>query len=356
MTTAPVLDHKPSISIPLDPLQRAAAEAPVGPVIIMGGPGSGKTHSLLGRIGALLESGATPSTITCLTFSSRNADQIRQKIGEIAPDEALLRRLFIGTFHHYASTFLRQDGARLIGRSPQFTLWDQDQAQNVISSFAEQDPSRITLTGNEIKKFLDWHKLNRARWVQEKIAADEEFWYKLLEIYEATKLSQNTMDLDDLTPMSVRAMEADPRIRTIWSQVRSRHLLIDEFQDITPIQYRLIELMTGPTRSVTIATDPNQSIYGWRGADNSLLGQFRISHPNAEVHLLRLNHRSTTTLVNLATTLTGDESMSGLTNDYQKAIRPAGALPQIIEAQGDEKKADQARSGHSPEEGGHREA
>ena len=332
MTTAPA--ERQRMKLPLDPLQKGAAEAPVGPVVIMGGPGSGKTHTILGRIGSLMEGGANPSTITCLTFSSRSADQIREKLGEVFTEEALVRRIFVGTFHHFASMFLRQAGASRINRSPHFTLWDQDQAFQVITTFIEQNSDNFALTPKEVNGFLHWLSLNRASWVKPPIPADDATWYQLLDLYEEAKQKQNTMDLDDLTPLAVKAMEADPKVRAFWNNIRTRHLIIDEFQDITPIQYRLIELITGPDKSVTIATDPNQAIYGWRGSDTGLLEQFRINHPTSEIHLLRLNHRSTATLVKLATTLTGEETMEGLNNDYQRAIRPEGPPPEIIQVQG----------------------
>ena len=336
----------PPPPLPLDMLQKTAAEAPPGPVIILGGPGVGKSYTLFARIKALLNADVYPSTISYLTFSSRAADEARHRLGAILNDEETVKKLFIGTFHSFASAFLRQHGAARLSRSPHYSLWDHDQALEAITAIAaldaednpetDQDHPKRNLTGPEGRDFLQWLSLNKAKWAEEPDPAREPWWYELLTLYNQEKLRQNSMDLDDLVPMAVQALEADPGIRAVWSQVRSRHLLIDEFQDITPIQYRLIQLLTGPTKSITIATDPNQSIYGWRGAEARMLKNFQLDHPKAEVNMLRLNHRSTQTLVDMAEALTAADQLPGLSGTYQSSIRPEGRPPTLLKFNGDQ--------------------
>ena len=342
--------HANRLKLPLDHMQRAAAEAPAQPLIVIGGPGSGKTQTLVGRIHTLLAGGAYPSTISYLTFSSRAAELTRKEIDQTTDDPEVAKRLFIGTFHSYASAFLRQIGASRLGRSPQYSLWDHDQAKEAISSMLnalaeardedEEDglesrhPILPKMTGTEIHDFLQWHGLNRALWHQPPPPAEASHWHQLIELYNQEKLRQNAMDLDDLIPMAVEALERSPQLRTSFAQVRSKHLLVDEFQDITPIQYRLMQLVAGPERSITVATDPNQAIYSWRGADTRMLDQFRMDNTNAEVQMLRINHRSSKTLVDLAEALTDDETMTGLINAYQQPIRPAGPTPILLNYEG----------------------
>ena len=318
----------------LNQRQREAAQNPEGPIQIIGGPGSGKTHTLIARALALLHSKVSPSHITFLAFSSRGADQTRQQISDFIADQDIVKRLFIGTFHHYASTFLRQAGAPLIGRTASYTLWDHQQAKDTISNLVEQDPGQLTIPQQELKDFLHWHGLNRARWGEDPAPPEEAYWYQLVDLYTQEKQRQNVLDLDDLIPLAIQAMELDPKTRSQWNHIRSRHLLIDEFQDITPAQYRFMQLITGPTSSITIATDPNQSINTWRGADPTLLKRFRLDHNDTQVHLLRVNHRATSTLVETATTLTDSEQMTGLVNAYQEPIRPAGPPPAVINCRG----------------------
>ena len=266
------------------------------------------------------------------------------------------------TFHSYASTFLRQVGASILGRSPHYSLWDHEQAKEAITAMLDvlnqkddtdedqpepddpesDEPESVPkMTGNEINNFLQWYGLNRARWGQEITAPDIPYWHHLIELYTQEKLRQNAMDLDDLIPLAVHALEENPQLRTTWSQIRSKHLMVDEFQDITPIQYRLLQLITNTNRSIAIATDPNQAIYSWRGADTRMLDQFRLDHHNAEIHMLHLNHRATETLVDLAAQLTEDESMTGLINAYQQPLRPRGPKPVLLTYDGNHERMSQ---------------
>ena len=340
----PVISRpKLTMKLPLDPLQRAAAEMPPGPLIVIGGPGSGKTHTLIGRIAALIAANAYPSTITYLTFSSKAAEMARKEISGIAEGPEIMKQLFVGTFHSHASSFLRQAGAARIGRSPHYSLWDHDEAREAIASFVNDredsrpgTPDIPKMTGKEINEFLHWHGLNRARWVEEPIPADAAHWYEVIELYNQEKIRQNVMDLDDLIPMAVRALESDPQLRTVWTRIRTKHIMVDEFQDLTPIQYRLLQLMIGDTKSITIATDPNQSIFSWRGADPRMLDQFRLDHPEAEIQMLRINHRSTATLANIATALAEHKEMTGLVNAYQQPIRREGPRPELIDFNGNQ--------------------
>ena len=320
--------EQPQVRITMDRLQREAAQAREGPVAILGGPGSGKSHTLGARVVALLQGGRNPVTITYLTFSSRSASHARYQIAEMTGDRDLNRHLFIGTFHQFASSFLRKAGARRMGISPHYTIWDHDQARENIMGLAPG--AEVEITNTEVERMLRWNGLNKSRWRERKEPAEREEWHTLADLYAREKQAQSTLDLDDLIPMAVQALEENVDIRDSWSAVRTRHLLIDEFQDITPSQYRMAELLTGRTRSITIATDPNQAIHGWRGAAPRLFNQFRADHSDLEIHLLRLNHRSSKTLAEAATRLSRDTDMTGLTDSYQTAIRPDGHPPVLL--------------------------
>ena len=319
---------------PLDPSQKSAAEAPEGPVVITGGPGTGKTHTLVRRVAALLRGQAKPATITYLTYTRKSADIAREHIAALIPDQEVTKKLFVGTFHAYASTYLRQAGSAKVDRTPHYSLWDRDQSVEVVTSIMEDHPGELNLGTKEIGNFLGWMGKNKARWGNEPISPDHAFWLILEKLYEDEKIRQNTMDLDDVVVMAIRAMEADPRSRSIWNSIRSRHILVDEFQDITPTQYHLLELMQGPTRSITIASDPNQCIYAWRGADNTLVERFHLDHPRASTHHLKMNHRSTSTLVETALLVSSSDASKGLKPDAQTPSRPPGSQPRIIDCSG----------------------
>ena len=124
--------------LPIDPLQRAAAEAEEGPSLLIGGAGTGKTHTMIARVAMLLKGGASAHTITCLTFSGRGADEMRRQMETIPLTAAHASAIFIGTIHNYASFYIRRVGHAVLGISPHFTIWDRNQAEEVIAEMMEQ--------------------------------------------------------------------------------------------------------------------------------------------------------------------------------------------------------------------------
>ena len=323
-------------SLTIDPLQRAAAEALEGPILALGGPGTGKTHTIMARAARHLKLGISPYTITCLTFSSRGAEDLRRMMENQPLTAAEAPYMFIGTVHHYASFYLRRAGAASLGISPQFTIWDKQQAIEVIAEMVNQEGSKGKNTPpSEISEILDWNGKNQTKTPEETDPAREAKWLDIIEEYTHEKRRQNTLDLDDLIPLAALAMERDPATRAVWNRTRSRHLLVDEFQDMTPRQYHLLNLMIGPTKSIIATADPNQSIYRWKGADPRLLEQFRLDHgANLNMRMLTVNHRGTRTLSEASSMLTKSEEMHGLGYDYLEAIRIEGPRPTLTRFRG----------------------
>ena len=339
MTTATVPQR-----FSLDPLQRAASRAPEGPILVIGGAGTGKTRTLMGRVAALIQGGAPPFTVTYLTFNARSADNARQILSDLPINPDGHKAIFVGTLHSYASHFLRQAGAASLGLSPNYTIWDNTDTSKVLndilSTAPKPDPEHPDVNPvprlGDIPQIMAWHTFNQARLPEDSIPPPSATWLNLIDLYTTEKRRQHTIDLDDLIPLAVKSMETDQTLRHTWARIRSRHLLVDEFQDLTPIQYRMIQLMLGPTKSITIATDPNQNIYAWRGSNSGLLGQFRLDHPNVDNHILKLNHRSTITLTNAASNLTDAPEMNGLFNAFQTGARPKGPSPTLRQFRGNQ--------------------
>ena len=322
-------------TLTMDPLQRAAAEAPEGPTMILGGPGTGKTHTLIARVAMLLKGGASPHNITCLTFSSRGAEDLRRDIESQPMTAPGAPHMFIGTVHYFASFFLRRAGYASLGISPQFTIWDQEQAEETMTEIIDRrrgGRDKDKASSKEIRAILEWYGRNQTQIPEEAAPPEDPEWMDIMREYNQEKRRNNTLGLDDLIPLAVRGMETNPEARAVWNQTRTRHLLVDEFQDITPRQYHLVQLMTGPTRSITIAADPNQSINRWKGADSKLIVQFRLDHgTRLNTKMLKVNHRGTSTMSEVASALTKSDKMPGLSYDYQSAIRIKGSKPRLIE-------------------------
>ena len=150
------------------------------------------------------------------------------------------------------------------------TVWNEDEGKPI--------------SRKEIEEILDWNAKNQTGMPEEATNASHSHWLRVIQGYQDEKRKQGTLDLDDLIPLTIRAMERRPEVMEIWSRIRTRHLLVDEFQDVTPRQYQLINMMTGPTRSVTVAADPNQSINRWKGANPRMMDQFRLDH-NANIKI-----------------------------------------------------------------------
>ena len=329
MTTTTEIEPTP---LPvLDRWQHEAATAEPGPILIAGGAGSGRTTTLAARIKFLIESGNNGATISCLSMSSANSELLRQQVESSMEDKEAVRGVFFCTYHHMASTILRNTGAAPhLGLSPHFTIWDTDQSIEVIQSLIQSTPDELTLSNNEIKDILSWDGLNKARWkLEQPLPPKQEYWFDVLKEYKQEKQRQNIVDLNDLIPLAVQALETAPNIRRIWRSVRTRHLLADDFQDITPIQYRLLQLITSTERFITATVDPNQSVYSWRGADPRLIRHFQLDFSNTTTFLLRSNHRQTISLHDSLNTLLNDEEMTGLASSNQIPSRETTGNPPI---------------------------
>ncbi len=327
---------------PLDPVQRLASETPEGPVMVLGGAGTGKTQALLGRITALLHHGERPDTISYLTPHSMAAADMSRRLRQLpevaeayrsvlgdAGREQLLRiagrarSVYVGTLNQYACKFLRRAGAEALNASPRFTIWDQWQASWAIKELAEDLPGVGRLLPGDIKEFLRWHGLNQTLGaVATPFDPKEGFWLDLRQRYTEEKRRQHVLDEHDLIPMAVRALDQNPGLREKWRQNHSRHLLVDMVHDATAAQYDLLYRMTGPTGSIAIAADPNQSVRVTQGARTDMLSRFW----NAPIHRLEHNHRSAETLSRAARSLIDH---LGLYENAPTPLKPGGQEPTL---------------------------
>ena len=315
MATSPA-----NIAYALDPDQRKAASAPEGPTVIIAGPGAGKTHTLLGRIKVLLDSGADPSGITYLTFSSHAADEAKELGARTFPDQ----NVTIASVTSYACTFLRDRGAKLMGYDASYTIWGDEQSQDCAKDLNEERGADEKFSIRELGQYFDWLRRknnNYTRYPSNNRPQFTELW----ERHQNTKRNQNVMDLGEILPNAIMALEDYPEVRDQWTRTRTRHLFVDEFQDVNHTQFRFIELLVGKQQSITIAMDPNQAIYRWRGATKEIVEQFFLAFNKANVYHLNQNHRSTAALTHLANVLASSENLTGLTATNQIALVPSRA-------------------------------
>ena len=298
----------PAILQGLNEAQQQAVITTQGPLLIVAGPGSGKTRVITHRIAYLVgECAVPPWQILAVTFTNKAAREMRERL-----DRLLLSRsaaVTMGTFHAVCARILRRHGER-VGLPNNFTIYDQDDQLDAVKSamqLADVDPKRyhpraVLSRISAAKSVLQ----DSRQLAQSAYAADDEHgahWVDLCarvyRCYEEALARQNALDFDDLLMRTASLLENDPEVRQQYHQ-RYRHLLIDEFQDTNIAQYRLARLLTGPHQNLCVVGDPDQSIYSWRHADIRNILSFQTDFPAAAVISLGENYRSTQNILNAA--------------------------------------------------------
>ncbi len=281
--------------------QRDAVTHGDGPLLILAGAGSGKTRVLTHRIAYLVATGAVqPSEILAITFTNKAASEMRGRAELLVGRR--VRAMWIMTFHSASARMLRAHADKL-GYTRQFTIYDQADSRRLIKRCMEQngvDPKRFTPSSihNQISDAK-----NRMRDAEAYSQLVGSFFERTVAdvyaSYERELHRMNAMDFDDLLVRSVNVLELFPEVRRAY-QDAFRQILVDEYQDTNTVQYRWLELLAGERRNLTVVGDPDQSIYGFRGADIHNILSFEQQFPDAKVVKLEQNYRSTQTILDAA--------------------------------------------------------
>jgi DNA helicase-2/ATP-dependent DNA helicase PcrA len=285
----------------LSPAQREAVTHGSGPLLILAGAGSGKTRTLTHRLAFLLEQGlAAPQEILAITFTNKAAQEMAHRTQALVGP---LPHLWVHTFHAACLRILRQE-AHLLGYPHGFAVYDtQDQlrlmrqvlrALNVgehqLSPAAAL--SRISLAKGELVDPASFLRQAQGAYREELVA-------KAYIAYQAELAEAGAMDFDDLLFQTVRLFQEHPEVLLRY-QDRFRFLLVDEYQDTNTAQYRFIRLLAERYQNLSAVGDPDQAIYGWRGADFRNILRFREDFPTAKVVVLEENYRSTGNILSVA--------------------------------------------------------
>ena len=318
---------------PLDPMQRRAVDADEGVSVVIGATGTGKTHVLIGRVAHLLESGVDPGHITCLTVQVEGAAHLRGRLASHPRIRGRLESIFVGGLHDYARVFLRLAGARVLGRSPDFTVWDRRRAVEAVRvawPHHHTDPVRKQV----IVDGLDWYWRNRSLLPYEPpYPAVDGSWLDVEALYKAEKAAQNAVDYTDLLVMAAGAMDQDRHVKDDWRSTRSRHLLVDQAEDLTPRQFMFVEQLACPMGSLTIAADPNVGLL--HHSPDAAVELLRLAYPNRRLHVLQLDQVSTRQLTDVTRTLQRDAGdVRGLWDHGQVNDGVDGSTPVLAEVEG----------------------
>ena len=282
----------------LNPPQRQAVQCVDGPLLIVAGPGSGKTRVITHRIAYLNRHvGISPWRIAAVTFTNRAAREMRNRLAALMGDGA--QRLTAGTFHALCASVLRRNG-EVIGIPPDYVIMDDEDQMNLIKQSMEQlqlDPKRFPP-----RSVLS--AISRAKsqlLVPDALAARADGPYEKLvsqvfAAYQASLARSHGVDFDDLLSKTVELFQRAPEVRDRW-QERFVHFMVDEFQDTNTAQYEIARLLAGKHRNLAVVGDPDQSIYSWRNADIRNILSFKKDYPDATVVALSQNYRSTRTIL-----------------------------------------------------------
>jgi len=289
----------------LDDLNDAQAEAVRhgdGPLLVLAGAGSGKTRVIVHRIARLVrDDKVVPWQILAVTFTNKAAGEMRERLQKLLGPAA--GELWAQTFHAFGARFLRREAA-LAGLPPSFTIYDDDDqirlVKRIMADLKVEDGDPLNARGalSRIDRWKNAGHLSKEVKVGSYDVEGElarQIWIR----YEAALERAGAVDFGDLIVKPLRLLEQDEALRRRWA-LRFRHLLVDEFQDTNPAQYRLMKALVGPKRNLCVVGDDDQAIYRWRGADVSNILGFDSDFPGTKVVKLEQNYRSTRNVLDAA--------------------------------------------------------
>lgn len=338
----------------LTPAQKQAVEFREGPLLVLAGPGSGKTRVITHRIEQLVRSGVDPRKILAVTFTNKAAREMQERVQKLLPGT----NLWVSTFHRFCAYLLRRN-ARMIGLEANFSIFSTTDQKSVVKQVlndldidAVHYPpanilSRISRAKNDLitaNQYARDFNESYGDHFQAVVA-------RAFPIYQKLLLKSNAVDFDDLLMHVVQMLSENEILRQQLDQ-RYEYVLVDEYQDTNLAQYQLIRMLAHDCQNICATGDPDQSIYGWRGARIDNILRFEHDYPACTTIRLEQNFRSTKAILNAADQLiinntqrkqkdlltnnpTGDDVRLCIYQDErEEADMIAGEIGQIVSATG----------------------
>ena len=285
----------------LNSAQKQAVETVDGPVLVLAGPGSGKTRVITHRIAYLVRvCGVAPHRIMAVTFTNKAAREMKSRLEQLVSQAC--DALTVGTFHAICARILRIDG-KAIGIDSRFIIYDDADQMNLMKrclqelniDHKEYSPRVVLSSISAAKSRL----VGPERYSGQASSYFEEIVLRAYQLYQGLLAQNRAVDFDDLLMKTVQLFEGHPQV---LDRYRSRylHILVDEFQDTNVAQYALIRQLAGKDHDICVVGDPDQSIYSWRSADSGNILNFGKDYPQAKEVLLEQNYRSTKTILEVA--------------------------------------------------------
>ncbi len=300
----------------LNPKQKEAVQTTEGPLLILAGPGSGKTRVLTHRIAYLLEKGIKPENILAVTFTNKAAGEMRSRVASLLAKKSARNLPFIGTFHAFCLRILRSE-IKNLGYKSNFIIYDEADQLSLVKKIAKElginkdqfKPETISSKISSLKnELIDWTDFqNQAANYFEKTIAEA------YEAYQKQLQENNALDFEDLIMKTVElfgGLPTSPRLVRLGRKIlekyqeRFKYILVDEYQDTNTSQYVLISLLAknppAGGRNICVVGDDAQAIYGFRQADFRNILNFEKDYPEAKIVILDQNYRSTQNILDVA--------------------------------------------------------
>jgi DNA helicase-2/ATP-dependent DNA helicase PcrA len=285
----------------LNPVQREAASAPDGPILVIAGAGSGKTRVLTHRVAFLVaEKRVSPFGLLAITFTNKAAGEMKERVADLVGPVA--HRMWVSTFHSACARILRRD-APVLGYRSSFSIYDQSDAVRLtdyVRRDLDLDPKRFPARRLHGAISALKNELVTPAQASERAFTPPE--YRVAEVYREYQrrlLEASAVDFDDLLVLTVQLFREHPDVLARW-RARFSQVLVDEFQDTNIAQWELVRRLTEEHRNVLVVGDTDQSIYKFRGADFRNILRFEEVFPEATVIVLEQNYRSTQRILDAA--------------------------------------------------------
>jgi DNA helicase-2/ATP-dependent DNA helicase PcrA len=323
----------------LNPKQGEAVQYFAGPLLILAGAGTGKTKTLTSKIALLIASGISPSRVLAITFTNKAAQEMLHRVGKLVPYAG---GMWIHTFHALGARILRAHG-RLIDIKQDFVIYDDDDQKKLIGLAMEElgfeaEKNKASMYLSIISRAKD-DLLDAQSYLINAQATDDPGRLKAAQIYHRYQKKLNeagAMDFGDLIVRTVELLNEKEEIRSYF-QENFQYILVDEYQDTNHAQYMLVKTLSAKHRNLCVVGDPDQSVYGWRGADIRNIMEFEKDFPDAFTVVLEENYRSTARILHAANELIKHNRNRRPKNLWTKADH--GEPPEVLEYQNENDEA-----------------
>ena len=278
--------------------QREAVQHVDGPLLILAGPGSGKTRVVTHRIANMLSRDIPSWQIAALTFTNKAADEMRQRVEKLAPGHGV----WMGTFHRFCAQLLRRY-APMVGLKENYSIYDTSDAKQAMKrAIAAADVSTSHISPEQIASSIGRAKnrlITPEMFAGQSLRSGDQVSSRVYPVYQNQLLTANAVDFDDLLLHVAVLLRENTEIRSELDQ-KFKYIMVDEYQDTNLAQYAIVRAMSIEHPNLAVTGDPDQSIYGWRGADINNILDFEKDYPDVLTVRLEQNYRSTPNILRVA--------------------------------------------------------